>query len=113
MTTTTRDSRGRFLTNAATSLLRRGGLFGLSRAEQAPFAAAVALFAVILGVLTVLAVVGSVLAAILPQVGTGLAIGPLVGLVATRARRRVATPRASTGTSLVVGTSEHTLTPRS
>lgn len=111
MTTSTRDSRGRFLTNTASSVLRRGGLFGLSRAEQAPFAAAVVVFAVILGVLTVLALVGAVLAAILPQVGTGLAIGVLIGLVAV-GRRRTTKPTASTGTAIVVGTTDRGVTTR-
>jgi hypothetical protein len=112
MTTSTRDTRGRFLTNAASSVLRRGGLFGLSRAEQAPFAAAVVIFAVILGVLTVLALVGALLAAILPQVGTGLAIGVLIGLLAV-GRRRATKPAVSSGTAIVVGTTDRGVTTRS
>lgn len=112
MTTSTRDTRGRFLTNAASSVLRRGGLFGLSRAEQAPFAAAVVVFALLLGVLTVLALVGAILAAILPQVGTGLAIGVLIGLVAV-GRRRTAKPVVSSGTAIVVGTTDRGVTTRS
>jgi hypothetical protein len=110
MTTGTRDSRGRFLTSAAASVLRRGGLLGLTRAEQAPFAAAVIAFAVILGALTLLALIGAVLAAILPQVGTGLAIGVLIGFLAMR--RRAVRPTVSSGSSIVISSGSSSVTPR-
>jgi hypothetical protein len=110
MTTSSRDSRGRFLTTAAADVLRRSGLFGLSRAEQAPFAAAIIIFAVILGVLSLLALIGTILAAILPQVGTGLVIGVLIGFFAMG--RRAVRPRVSTGSAIVVSAGDRSVTPR-
>lgn len=86
---------GRFTSAAAT--LRRTTLWGLSRSEQAPFAAAVVAFFLILAVLTVLATVGSLLSGLLPQLGGGIAIGVLLGYLAMG--RRSATPRADRTTS--------------
>lgn len=102
-----RAANGRF--TSVREQLRRTTLWGLSRSEQAPFAAAIVALFAILAVLTILATVGSILSGILPQLGGGIAIGVLLGYLAMG---RKPSPRRSDSTSIVVRDERSDLTRR-
>ena len=99
---------GRFATTKAA--LRTTTLWGLSKSEQAPFAAAIIAFGAILALLMLLSTVGSILSGILPQVGGGIAVGVLLGYLAMG--RRPTTPTQSGSTALALRSSEDTLSRR-
>ena len=88
---------------------RTTGVFGISRAAEAPFAAAVLLFGLLLVAMAVVTWIGSILAGILPQVGAGLAIGLLIGFGAMRRREK---PASSASTAIVLGTTLGDVTRR-
>lgn len=103
-----RGANGRF--TSARAALGSTTSWGLSRAEQAPFAAAVIAFFIVLAVLTVLATVGSILAGILPQLGGGIAIGVLLGYLAMGRRKEA--PRRSESSAIIVRDGRDGLTRR-
>jgi hypothetical protein len=84
-------------------------VFGISRAAEAPFAAAVILFGALLVLMVIVTWVGSILAGILPQLGAGLAIGILIGFGAMRRREK---PSPSTATAIVLSTTPQDVTRR-